>query len=203
MLEGPEVEAHHHHKTGHSKLDLIFASLAVVLSLVSVVVALHHGKTMERLVQANTWPNLSYSTGNEDDKGNPVIRLVLRNTGVGPARIDTFEVFYDDKPVREGVDLIEACCAKEHFSADSSPVRGEVLPARDQIEFLTLVKTPLNTPAWDKLNHERLKLRVRACYCSVFDECYVMDTAARRPEHVEQCVPSQGVEYREPTDAIK
>jgi hypothetical protein len=56
MLEGPEVEPHHHH-TGHSRLDMIFGALAVVLSGVSVFIAIHHGQTMERLVAANSWPN--------------------------------------------------------------------------------------------------------------------------------------------------
>ncbi len=201
MLEGPEVEAHQH-KTGHSKVDLIFAALAVVLSCISVGVALHHGRTMERLVEANTWPNISYGTGNQDDSGKPVISLTVRNSGVGPARIETFELFYKDKPVSDGVALMRACCAQEHFDVTSSAVRGEVLPARDEIGFFTLKREP-NPAVWDVLNKERLAVRVRVCYCSVFDDCYVMDTRARRPERVGECAASQGVEYREGTETLR
>jgi hypothetical protein len=197
MIEGPEVEAHHHHKTGHSKLDLIFASLAVVLSLVSVVVALHHGKTMERLVEANTWPNLSYSTGNLiDNDHTPAVTLSLTNTGVGPARIENFELFYKDKPVADGGALMSACCGAATRNFISSSVIGEVLPARDRIDFVEVLKAQ-NAALYDMLNTERFKLRVRACYCSVFDDCYVMDTAARRPERVAACSPSQGIEYHQ------
>jgi len=40
MLEGPEVEAHHH-KTGHSLADMILALLAVALSGVSIFIAIN------------------------------------------------------------------------------------------------------------------------------------------------------------------
>jgi hypothetical protein len=197
MIEGPEVEAHHHHKTGHSKLDLIFASLAVVLSLVSVMVALHHGKTMERLVEANTWPNLSYDTGNLVDDGHTqAVTLSLMNTGVGPARIENFEVFYKDQPVADGAALMKACCGLATIDFSSSQVTGEVLPARDRIDFIEVPKAE-NPALFDVLNKERFKIRVRACYCSVFDDCYVLDTKARRPERVAQCSASQGLEYHQ------
>ena len=58
MLESPEVEAHHH-RTGHNFADLILALLAVTLSGISIFIAVGHGRTMECLVAANSWPNLS------------------------------------------------------------------------------------------------------------------------------------------------
>ena len=98
MIEGPEIEKHRH-KTGHSHVDIILGSLAVLMSGVSIFIAVHHGQTMEKLVEANSWPNISYSTGNEAPGQPKTISFSLRNTGVGPARIDTFEVFYKDQPI--------------------------------------------------------------------------------------------------------
>jgi hypothetical protein len=40
---------------------------------------------------------------------------------------------------------------------------------------------------WDKFNTARFELRFRACYCSVFDECWVSDLATVSPQHVDQC----------------
>ena len=196
MLEGPEIEAHRH-KTGHSHVDLILGGTAVFLSMVSVFIAVRHGETMERLVAANSWPNISYSTGNESEGHPKTITLSVRNTGVGPARIDTFEVFYKDTPVRGIKQLMKACCdgAKPNFSV--SLVRNEVLPARDTIDFITLDAAANDPKVWAALNVERFNVRVRACYCSVFDECWVMDTGKPRPSRVTECVASQPVEYGE------
>jgi hypothetical protein len=196
MLEAPEVEAHRH-KTGHSHLDLILGATAVFLSMVSVFIAVRHGETMERLVAANSWPNISYSTGNEADGHPKTITLEVRNTGVGPARIDTFEVFYKDQPVGQFIDLLKACCNAASSYASTSLVRNEVLPARDAIDFVSFDAAKNKPEVWEALNKERFHVRVRACYCSVFEECWVMDSAAPRPNRVAECKPSQPVQYEQ------
>jgi hypothetical protein len=196
MLEAPEIESHRH-KTGHSVLDFILGGLAVFLSMVSIFIALHHGRTMERLVEANSWPNLNYFSGNlSDDETHPEIRLVLRNTGVGPARIDTLELFYKDKPYATPKEFLAACCGKGPMEDVVDQASGMVLPARESITFLRLLHEPDDVAAWDALNKERFSVRVRACYCSVFDECWVMDSTQRRPERTHECEPSQPVQYR-------
>ncbi|MEF8762487.1 hypothetical protein, partial [Stenotrophomonas sp. A3_2] len=93
MLEGPEVEGHVRH-TGHRRLDTVLGLAAVVMSATSVGIALHHGRIMEKLVAANTWPVLTFDSSNTDYTGKRhVVKLSLQNVGVGPTRIETFEVF--------------------------------------------------------------------------------------------------------------
>lgn len=195
MLEAPEIETHRH-RTGHSRVDLIFGALAIVLSGISVYIAISHGRTMERLVAANTWPNVSYDTSNADEQGTTdVITLDLRNTGVGPARVETFELFYKNQPIASPKALMLACCGHGHYTFSTSSIRNVVLPARETIHFIGLRRDQNRPEVWDALNQERLNIRVRACYCSVFDECWVEDSAAPRPERTAQCVPSQPVQF--------
>ena len=196
MLEAPEVEPHLHHKTGHSLADKILALTAIFLSGVSVFIAVHHGQTMERLVAANSWPSISYATGNESDNGQKkIISLTLRNTGVGPARIDTFEVFYHGKPI-SSISGFAAGLPKAPLNFSTSTVIDEVLPARDSINFVSLPAEGNSQASWDAANVERFAVRVRICYCSVFDECFVRDSAERRPERVKECQPSQPLQYK-------
>jgi hypothetical protein len=197
MLEAPEVEAHRH-KTGHSHVDLILGSLAVVLSLVSVFIAIHHGQTMEKLVAANSWPNISYSTGNVGDHNEKLIILQIKNTGVGPARIDNFELFYNDKPIANAAELMNACCTTKPSYSQTSLVMNDVLPARDEINFFTLPADQNKPEVWETLNKERFHIRIRACYCSVFEECWVKDSRLSRPTPVPQCTPSQPIQYDQP-----
>ena len=52
-------------------------------------------------------------------------------TGVGPARIDSFELFYKGKPMSGPVALLDACCGKGQVSFSVSGVMNEVVPARE------------------------------------------------------------------------
>jgi len=101
-MEAPEHPHQHSAHTGHRWLDIVLALSAMFVSLVSLVLAIGHGRTMERMaeanarmVQANSWPFVAFETHNVDDHGNADVRLVLRNQGVGPARIQTLEMWYD------------------------------------------------------------------------------------------------------------
>jgi hypothetical protein len=116
----PEHETPHlAHHTGHRWLDLTLALCAMFISIVSLALAVHHGNAMDRLVNANSWPFLTYQTDNEDAGGHRRILLKIENAGVGPARIETFEVWWQGQPVASAGELLRRC------SCDSS---GRGLP---------------------------------------------------------------------------
>lgn len=194
MIEGPDIEAHRH-RTGHGRTDLILAATAILLSAVSIYIALQHGRTMERLVAANSWPNLSIGTSNEDDAGRDDITFDIQNTGVGPARIDTLELFYRGVAQPDWATLLRTCCGAKKISFETSKVTDEVLPARATVQPLRVKRAAMGDAVWSALNVERFKMDVRVCYCSVFDECYVRDTRARRPVHVPECTLTQPVMF--------
>jgi hypothetical protein len=83
-----EHEGHSHgHRTGIPWLDLILAGSAIFISVVSLIVSIHHGRTMEQLVAANekqvkasTLPILRYGTGNVSENIN-MVHFNLMNGG--------------------------------------------------------------------------------------------------------------------------
>ncbi len=54
-METPEVHVHPHH-TGHRWADYVIAGTALLVSVISLWVAVGHGRTMEKLVAVNSWP---------------------------------------------------------------------------------------------------------------------------------------------------
>jgi hypothetical protein len=55
---------------------------------------------------------------------------------------------------------------------------------------MTLLRMPRpnpSTPVWEALSGERHKVRLRACYCSVLDDCWLLDSDRDDPEPVRQC----------------
>src|SRR3954468_14872627 len=72
------------HRVGHRWLDLVLAGSAILISCISLIVAVEHGHTMQQLVAANSWPLLQSASSNLDDSGRPSITLELQNVGIGP-----------------------------------------------------------------------------------------------------------------------
>ena len=192
----PEHEVHHQHahRTGHRLLDLAVPVSALLISVVSLVIGIHHGRTMQemaqanaRLVQANSWPLLQFTTGNANDKGEPEITLKVENAGVGPAKLVSLEIFQGEHVIRTPRDLI-AALDDTHPRPNLS--LGMTLPMVVRAGTDTLIvgmRREGNEALWDKLNKERFKLRFRACYCSVFDECWVSDLSTVSPQSVGNC----------------
>lgn len=199
----PEHEAAHQpHGTGRRWLDLTLALSAMFVSIVSLAIAVHHGNAMDRLVAANSWPFLMYSTDNLDPQGNRRISLKVENAGVGPARIQTFEVWWRGQPVASSPELLSRCCMSDSAGpVDATTARSlelvigqipsRVLRAGDAETFLSLKLEPANADIWHRLDVARLQLKMRACYCSVFEECWNTDLVQTSARRVSRCPPAK------------
>jgi hypothetical protein len=206
----PDHETPHvAHSTGHRWLDLTLALSAMFVSIVSLAVAVQHGKAMDRLVAANSWPFLMYATDNMDPQGNRRISLKVENDGVGPARIQTFEVWWQGQPVSTAPELLGRCCMTDsQMPIDSSTgrslhlvigqVASRVIRAGDAEAFLSLELKDGNADIWQRLDIARLQLKMRACYCSVFDECWQTDLEQTSAKRVASC-PAAKVPFTVPT----
>lgn len=203
-MEAPEAHHAHPGHSGHRWLDIGLAVSAMFVSVISLFVAVEHGRTMERMAEANTrmveansWPFVEYDSHNVDERGNAKIRLVLTNQGVGPARIETFELWWDGKPVSSPLALLEACCGttKPEGTLSFGNTAPNILRAGEHEDFFAVSPNPGKFEFFDKLNAERAKITARVCYCSVFDECWVSSGLAVRANHVPSC-PAPATPFR-------
>jgi len=205
-VEGPEVHSHHH--GGHSShrwFDIVASVCAMVVSVASLYLAIHHGHVMQEMAEANSrmvtatsWPRVSYSTSNVDDRGLPsMVRFSLTNKGIGPARIEGMEVDFDGKPVKSVRDLVQACCSTGRDSPSLawrlSSVNGEILRPGEEKNFLYISK-PDDAALWARVNEAQSKVAAKVCYCSVFDECWVVQSTNNKAERVKAC-PADWAQY--------
>jgi hypothetical protein len=188
VMDPPEAPHSHPSHTGHRWLDIVLGLSAMFVSVVSLVVAVEHGRTMERMADANTrmvdassWPFVQFDSHNVDEKGKADIRLVLTNDGIGPARIETFELWWNGKPISSAGALIRACCLTTPVETEEAKTATmgfgiaapRILRAGEHEDFFEMPVGPGNAELSSKLNAERLKITTRVCYCSVFDQCWV------------------------------
>ncbi len=197
MFDAPEGSEHHHH-TGNRWLDYVLAGSALLISVISLTVAILHGRTMEqmadanaRLVEANSWPFLTLILAVEPEK----LSFGVRNNGVGPAKVHWVEVSMDGKPVRSMYDLVHDAAQPagvslrpvEHLSYNYSVVDGTVLRAGDITVVASLSARETRPEVFTAIRNRFLKLSVRSCYCSVFDECFISDGQSLDPKPVKTC----------------
>jgi len=191
MGPGPDVEHHHHHHTGHRWLDITLGVSAVFISLMSLLLALQHGRAMEKMVEVSSWPYAIIGTSDERPDGSPRFAIEVVNRGVGPARIVTVEVWYAGVAQTDPKSLLRAMLKisdpNREIHVLSSTVVDTVLPARDSV---TVVEAERLSPEdYLALSNESSKLHTRICFCSVFNECWVLERKGERfePEPVKVC----------------
>lgn len=183
-MDSPEAPHLHASHSGHRWFDIALGVSAIFVSVVTLVVAIGHGRTMEkmadanmRMVEANSWPFIDFSTHNVSDKGVAQVRLVLTNEGVGPARIETFELWYKGKPMASPEALLKACCTPDpmHQPIGVGLASPRILRAGEHVDFLSAGYSEKSPDVYNRFNSERDYMTTRVCYCSVFDECWTKE----------------------------
>jgi hypothetical protein len=200
------IEHPAHARTGHRRVDSVLGIAAVVISLVSIFVAYHTSHSMEKLVQANSWPFLQLGHGNAfgetlaiGESSSAQIYFTVMNAGTGPAVIHDFEFRLDGQLMAADGRAIEGflkiCCLDQMTDGvqtgptASSPVSQSLLAPNADLTILRWPLTPQNRSLWLALDRVRQQGRIEmaACYCSVFDECWVANTTSFPPRSVASC----------------
>jgi hypothetical protein len=195
---------HEAHRTGHRVADLIVGFSAIFISLCSLALAIHHGHTMERLVEANSRPFVQFETSNGQVRpdGELVRELsaTISNPGAGAARIEQFEISVDRRAFSawpEALSQLKEDAAAQHvIAADTKLGRltyANIVPSylRSSGEQVILrwKRDESNGALWDYVDAARQARRIvlKTCYCSIFDQCWMASTASFRPVPVKRC----------------
>jgi hypothetical protein len=202
-----EHESHHHHhphKTGVRWLDLGLGLSAGIVSLVSLWLGLHSAHSMEKLVAANSYPyvELMRSTSMEkptrDGEGfDRRVKYMMENNGVGPARIEWVEFKFKGEPVHNLMELVQKCCTAGALPGPGllagidarGGIAGALIRPGKEVHMFTWDEPKTRNPIFDALHSQMDDISYSTCYCSVFDECYLIGDNDKKPVPVEQCTP--------------
>jgi hypothetical protein len=188
-------------KTGHRLADFAVAFTALFVSLCSMGIALHHGRTMQRLVEANSRPFIQITTSSghaaTDSGSSQALTVHISNPGAGAARVERFSILVDDKAVKDMSEALLRLAGLPANTPEASTVLGpmtysEIAPSylkagSDQV-VLRWPRTASNASIWDKdaeAGSDRVKFET--CYCSIFDECWIENSHTFRPAPVTTC----------------
>jgi hypothetical protein len=165
-------------RTGRFWFDLLAATSAIFISVISLFVAMRGEETQRGLLAANSWPFVQLG----EDRGVDRAKLDIENEGVGPAKIMTFEVSYRGQPADSAYDLLRRCCGlpKAVPGRVPEPITGlsfgavysNVLRPGEHIIALELKTPGSSQDLLDRFRDEMSSFTFRTCYCSVLGECW-------------------------------
>jgi hypothetical protein len=188
---------------------------AVIIAAVSLWVALDTERTNRELVASASWPFLQFSNNGPVGVEPPALTFLLSNAGIGPAKLESFELFWKGRPQRSPWLLLQTCCAQGSTAAgkpgsleiihrtpglETAADQGIVLRAGEKIRILTFTRNADNAALWDALQAQFTgNLSVRYCYCSAFNECWVNSALLGAPRNLNprqvRACPSPKVAY--------
>jgi hypothetical protein len=207
-VENPEVHTPHARHGGLPRwLELTIAVTALITSISSIAIAVHHGQIMEKLVQANSVPYMQGGFSDVTLEGADVLSLDLRNRGVGPAHQQSLRVKVDGRYVRSLSELFDASLGPDQAVEVKSAldeivkrtpknrVRSRFIPGGQEQLVFRWVKTPEKAQYWDLLSASQEKWDIEYCYCSVFHECWQVLKKWTEPVPVKECVRDEPHEF--------
>jgi hypothetical protein len=153
---------------------------------------------MERLVQSNSWPYVQISFSNLNVDGTPHVHLDVANKGVGPARLESLQAIYNGTRIDGARPLLNALLNRMtvslHSRLQTSDVVHTVLAAKELVSFVDFKPEDFTPEDYAAIARGVPKIDFLACYCSVFDECWMADTTKTRPTKIKKC-PASSSKY--------
>jgi hypothetical protein len=200
-MEQPEIHAPHHPHGGLPRwLEWVTSVSALVVSVTSIVIAVHSGDTMQKLVTANSFPYLEAGPSDATPEGVDRLSIDLLNRGVGPAHEQSLKIKVGDRYVTSFPDLVTAVVGPQEGPAAVKVVRAyrnsqptRFIPGNTSQFVFQVLKTDANARYWDMLDHSAPGWRLEYCYCSVFKECWTVTDTDRKP--IKQCVRDEPHEF--------
>ncbi len=206
---GPDFIQPRPPRTGRVLIDVAVGGVAILLSVISLIVAIQNERTQRELVAASSWPFLQVDV----DASSAQSDINLVDTGVGPAKIASFEMFYKGQPVASAFALLQQCCG---LSTDFATMRSQLSdgilvgqswdlvlrPAGTQLVLRLLEGANARSPLHQRFMDSVADITYRACYCSVLDECWLSNLVDLHPRRVSVCPAAMHPLLNNPTLAF-
>jgi hypothetical protein len=200
-MEQPEIHPPHHPHGGLPRwLEWVTSVSALIVSVTSIVIAVHSGNTMERLVTANSFPYLWAGSSDITPEGKKTLSVDLNSSGVGPAHEKSFKIKVGDHYATSVADLVativgpgDAAAANTVIHAYMNVVPDRFIAANASQFVFRIPRTDENARYWDMLDKSANDWHYEFCYCSVFEECWQVRDTERKP--IKRCVRDEPHEF--------
>ena len=160
--------------------DRIMSASATLIAVVALATGLYQAKLSRDQAKAAVWPYLI--SGNSGENG---FARIVQNVGLGPAIIGSFEVHVDGTPMHSWKEVADSLHVPISFRGSRSTTfrRGLVVPVAANIHLIELPDSADIRMIRSQVSH----LRTLICYCSLYGDCWALDSDITTPDKVKAC----------------
>jgi len=154
----------------------LIALSAVLLSVCGLFVSLYETSLMRQEQRASVWPRVSIGFTINDT----LVTFIAENAGVGPARVQSAEIRHNDSTMVNWSELMRRTSSGPlSVSSSLNLVNGRVMSPEKRVEFAKLDFRDEQQAAALAESVLDGTTDIRACYCSVYNECWVTSLQQR------------------------
>ena len=174
------------------RMSVIQTAIAVTgffVAVIALYAALNEADAVRKQQQASVWPHLEFHRSFRGVAGDERLDIVLRNSGIGPAKISLIEFFDEGAPLAGWEDVLNTFADRPDALYSHVGVLGRVIRPEHEFSIFTVNANELGSETVlalrDAIDSQRLTGRL--CYCSVFDECWFLHSHEREPQRIKHC----------------
>ncbi|WP_298913677.1 hypothetical protein [uncultured Algimonas sp.] len=175
------------------KFQTVGSISAMVVAVASLFVAWDEANSVRRQQAAAVLPIIKIATPFMNDASDRSFRINVSNVGVGPAFIDKADIRWNGQSL-QSIEALRPLIADTAGDAAfwTSRLEGQILGGGETLLMFEVDWDPVRdgaaraaastaTSVWDDLT-------ITACYCSVYDRCWVTEmNRTGRPDRVDSC----------------
>lgn len=172
--------------------NMVIALSAVLISLCALIVSIQQVQIMQTQQKVSLFPYLTVGTF-FDSNG---FGYYLKNSGTGLAKINSYQIFNDEKYFENWMDIIDHYLPEGHNIdygiMSSNGIQDEMVTPEQRI---TLCKIQWNKES--RLLGKRIgDLKIKICYSSLLDDYWEINIDKERIELSEPCKKENDREFR-------
>lgn len=166
-----------------SSPELVVAVMAVIIGLATMLVYIYQARIMSKQMQATTWPYLEIVFSNTGDQ----FSITVKNKGTGPAIVKDALIRLDGVPfpdTQKNADSIASLLTGSRSVLNGyTNINNRVVSPSEVIPFIEINDSTSIKRFYQGLRKHKAQLEI--CYCSVFDECWIV--ASGKVEPCDRC----------------
>ena len=172
-------------------VQTILAVAGVFTGAVALYAALNESAAVRRQAEAAVWPIIQLHTSDFMSEESAGFTVSMRNTGVGPGRMESMRVRIGGDAARDWIHAIELAGGDPSINMSKSSVANRVIAAGETVNLFAVSDRNL-VAAMTELAATG-DAQIDYCYCSIFDACWSFETVIAKAQQVKVC-PDFGAE---------
>lgn len=169
----------------------VAAVIAALVGFLALLVSAYTAYVQRQQTRAQVWPRLETGVTPSEDL------YMVRNKGMGPAILRSVQVYVGDQAQPDWPHFYDALGVKPSQMPRSSTIGSRVISPGEEVHVLKFA----SDQDFNAVMHPAKSYGLRLCYCSVLDDCWVLDervdNLAQRTQAAASCPVDPRTEFRQ------